>query len=413
MAHTRISPIDFLIHEQTKDMLDTEKRMLNDRDSYLRSIRETLEKSSLPPHQINRMMQDTEEEFDGLPTPYQNPGAYKLMMHLINTLKQGLDSFVNSSDGSEVEWKEFPVFGTASIREVSAYITNTASPLIILSNSIFGLANQISKAIAWAYPVVQAGKKLSYSTNVDEIKKRLDDFKEPSGRFADLFFSYFMGYNTHASEQYYLEKRYMDMQVTFRDSFEIFVLAHEYSHYYFEHETFMIGGNEFSAEEVEGVKEKVIDNYFQEFEADAFGAKLTISAIQKKHDVDKTLAVAGVYLCLKSLELIRRVNNLRDGKDEDHFDSMTHPPFEMRYEYFRELVLEDDTERTGSFLDTIDFIVDYYWAEFKSVYCLVEERFKSRLDLQIRDLIGKEWVHKVIQGIIYDMYPKSIEIERF
>lgn len=309
------------------------------------------------------------EDMNSCPSKYQNVLEYRIMRDLFFSLKEVIDSgMVTSADGLKIEWKDLPVFGTLKMNDFSAYITlvnNVSDPLIVFSDTVLNFASLISKAISLSFPVKkEKNGGVSYSTDIKKIKQLLETQKEGIARFVDLMTAYSMYGRSKMAEAYYIDRKYIPLVDTFCIAFETFIIAHEYSH--FVHED--LGSPTLDMDELNTTEaeDELVSRYSQELNADVLGATLTLAKMNMA-GYDKTLSASGVYLCLRSLELINRVKNILRGRDEDYYYSDTHPWPDFRIKMFLDKVVGNDIACLDYF-KTIDFLIDIYWQEFRKTF---------------------------------------------
>lgn len=332
------------------------------------------------------------------PTKYQNPHTYSLLNSLISSLKSVVDE--NSADLTEkykIQFKDFPVFGSVSMGLFSAQVLCLNNEnLLLFSDGVFGFANLISKIIACCCPINGARSTgYNYSFNKTEIKKNLDNNGIIIARFLDVMFAYMINKDPHQAKQYFIDKKYLSFSEIIRDSFELFIVAHEYAHISLGHFT-----NEQSKELLDSNNNDfdvnaLIYNWNQELDADALGAHLVILLMQKK-GYDSLISAFGIWTCLNVIWLIDRLKEAEDI-ERIHIPSFstTHPPVDLR----KENILQMFSKIKGSndFFLTIDFIFEELWDRFFSFYQSLKKTFN------INEINSTEINFRVIQKIIYKM----------
>ncbi|MCH5142444.1 MAG: hypothetical protein J1G07_01850 [Clostridiales bacterium] len=325
---------------------------------------------------INQMYSD-------LPTKFQNPLTYSLLKDIIKNIKDTVEK--NSEELSlkfKIENNYFPIFGTVSMGQFSAQICspkNSNDSLIIFSDGLFGFANLISKVIASCLPCVKdKDGGLSYSTDKNNIKNNIKHDNLLIVRFIDLMFAYMMREDPHRAQQYLIDKEHLYLSELIRDSFEIFVAAHEYAHYALGHLSDSTSEKlfDFSSEKIEAISYK----WKQEFEADELGAYLTVLYMGSR-GIDTFLSGLGIWVCLSVIEVIEKLKATYEDKDLDLVNfSTTHPPISLRKEFL--IKHYSEIQAAKKFFDSIDYVFNILWNCFYKFFDFIKElQQKTKLDI--------------------------------
>lgn len=324
-----------------------------------------------------------EKMFSTPPTEKQNPLTYSLLYDIIRAFSDLIEEKKEEfSKQYNVELKKFPVFGTITMGEFSAQAISCGEldeSLMLFSDGLFGFANLISKLVATAYPMKNDAAG-SYSSKKEDILENISKNNLLIARFLDLMLAYMLCNDAHRAKQYIIEKEYFNFSEIIRDSFEYFVVAHEYAHFSLGHLS-AESNKKLFGQDCKDV-EKIIFNWAQEIEADKLGAVLTLHVMtQRGYDV--FISGMGIWVCLTVLDYIEKLRKVLEGQETDEELSMTHPPISIRKEAF--LTVLPNEKEAREFFSSIDVIFDELWKYFIRFFNSLKQML-SKQKISLKDL---------------------------
>lgn len=175
--------------------------------------------------------------------------------------------------------------------------------------------------------------------------------------FADLIFAYAITNHASNAKQYTPEFSLATISSMFRESFELFILGHEYSHLLRGHFSDWTTVAADTKHYVELNKEKIeimVTNWLQETEADVLAAYLAITAME---DCDFASSYAGVDISSITLIILERMEIELKGKT---LYPVTHPPAEVRREVVYRHLLDVNQDIKGIY-EANTYVVDALW----------------------------------------------------
>lgn len=315
---------------------------------------------------------------------YEIPG----WSYLLKSFARGLDNIKHKIlNEFNIEPRPIPLFGSLDLGTFAAEIRSPINNevVILITSDLFTFANLFSKSIAMATPYENSGERIEFSLRLDSIQKNLQT-SDSITRFSDLMLACLYDEQISYARPYVLQDRtallFADI---LRDAFEMFVFAHEYSHWILGH---LDNGGKREIHNLNGMYiDSIAKNWQEEFEADFFGAILTIEMMKQK-DIDSSLSFLGIVNCIKAFEVFERVDAMKTKKKSTF--SETHPSATMRIEMLKKRILFDNEEMDVSHIGSL---VDELWRKFSNIY-----------DALVK-MIGVEFYTKVpffvIQEIIY------------
>ncbi|MFF7777235.1 hypothetical protein ACFZCG_22755 [Streptomyces tanashiensis] len=238
-----------------------------------------------------------------------------------------------------------PVLGmlaTGEINAVTLLAPDSQAHLVVFENELFNFANLFSKAVALAMPYEgSAAEGVTFSTDIDRVRRHLRDSPEAVHRFRDVVLAYLLHGRPSRARPYIPSQIVRGMGSILRDGMELFVLGHEYGHVMEEHVADrrtprrMLGTGDADVTEVAWMWE-------QEGVADLIGWDLCLMAMGD--GLGPSLPHAGVELFFSAGEVLERaVLLLMTGGDDPRPGPSTHPPTGLR----RHIVREHAKQRLG------------------------------------------------------------------
>ena len=330
------------------------------------------------------MLDELRMQVGQLPTEYQNPSTFMILQMLFKKIQKAA---VYMSEQNKFNFPDRLTYGTASIGSFTAFVEDREHEqdyLILVSDDLFTFAHLLSKSIGML-TIDFSGKSgdktwFHFNLNEDHIEHALITNHEAIIRFTDLILAYSITNRASNAEQYTPDHRLAAISSLFLDSFELFVVGHEYSHLLLGHFFDRAGVAEDTEHYVELNAEKIeiiVTNWKQEIEADVLAAYLAITAME---GYDFASSYAGVDIGLITLIILERLESELKGKT---LDPVTHPPAEMRREAVYENMLKVDNSIKGIY-EANSHIIDALWN--RCMYLI------TKLDEMLRETVN----HKII-----------------
>lgn len=296
-----------------------------------------------------------------LPTEYQDPCWFEVLQNLYERIQKAA---VLMSEKNKFTFPNKLTYGTAAIDSFTAFVedyNHDQDYLILISDDLLTFANLLSKSIGML--LIDPSKKtdtdgwMHFNLGTSHIDHMLITNHEAVIRFADFIFAYAITNRASNAKQYTPDLNLTAISSMFRESFELFILGHEYSHLLCGHFSARTTVATDAKHYVELNKEKIeimITNWLQETEADVLAAYLAITAME---GFDFASSYAGVDISLISLIILERVEIELKGKT---LHPVTHPPAEVRREVIYQHLLDVNQHIKGIY-EADTYIVDALW----------------------------------------------------
>ncbi len=263
------------------------------------------------------------------PSRSENLNWYVLLDSLINNMEKSLDRI-----GFVIPDKY--LFGSLYTGRLngSAYMTNNSYKLILIENGLFGFANMISKVLSKCIILNKEDGRVWFSVDLNETFERIERDEEIRTRLWELLHAYLFDGNPYLAKRYMINDESFHLYEGFRNSFEYFVLGHEFGHLICGH----LNRNVCNLRTIDETEyyEINIENWNDEIEADMLGMRLSFETM-KYSGYDYSQCFCGPELFFSSVELIENsldvikygsINPLNRAVD-------THPPIAIRRETLR------------------------------------------------------------------------------
>lgn len=323
--------------------------------------------SRLSPEQLKfysyKLKSDLDKKYVEVPTEYEDPLTYNIMMELSRDIKSVAPKKI---DDSRVQ------FGTLPLGPVEALhiaVPDSTEHLIILESELFYFCNMISKVISTACPIREitykptaAGTKerwISYSLDLKDVENNLNMNGAVLKHFIEIFLAYLIYGSVTKAPGYIVPEEYFRPYVSFRHGMELFAMGHEYAHILSGH----LNIDQYIERNIAGHKVKEIPHtWAMELLADATGAMMMIDAMFKNYRVDISLSYADTELFLQSLSLLERATKIT--KNESPMDDGTHPPLMRRRDELRgfmKKIYGDDVQPSLDFASKVENVVELLW----------------------------------------------------
>lgn len=331
-----------------------------------------------------------------LKTKYQDPYTYSILFDIIQDIEEIKGDIFRGMDLNI----EMPYFGTVDFDMFSAEICSTEcnDKLIIISDGLFTFANLISKIIVQIFPMEEKGDIQEFSTDVKKILNYIENNLEIKLRFFDLMLACLITREPPRAQPYILNHNLDAFLDIIRSSFEIFVVAHEYSHSVLGH---LDDKNIHRISKLESIEDselnQIYHNWDDEIHADLYGAGLTLG-IMKKKGFDLYLSMLGIIVCTNSFELFEKIEVLRFGEKKVRDIFTTHPPGFVRtnfliQQYFDSLDIE--------LFDTVGKVIEGLWKDFTISFLELQSLIEDKFQMNIYDM-----PFEITQNLMYHILKK-------
>lgn len=326
-----------------------------------------------------------------LKTKYQNPYTYGILNDIVQSIEKiKADIFRNM----DLDIK-MPCFGTVDYDVFSAEIcaANCDEKLIIISDGLFTFANLISKIMTQIFPLEKDDDIQRFSADIEKIKRQIEDNKEIKLRFFDLMLACIVTKEPPRAKPYIIDFRLNALLSVIRESFEIFVVAHEYSHSILGHlEDKKIN----STSKIEELSDSEIKEIFHSWEdeimADVYGAGITL-AIMNKKKFDPYVSMLGIIVCMNSFVLFDKIEQLRQGNSDKQKISKSHPSGAMREKFVEQQYFENKDLGLFKMIDTL--FADL-WDEFEVFFGKLSDIIEKTTKMDIYEI-----PFEVTQSLMY------------
>ena len=327
------------------------------------------------------------------PTEYQNPSTYSLLRSLFLRIES---SAIKLSKDNDFTFPQKLTYGTANIQAFTAFVNDSNQSedyLMLISDELFTFANLLSKSIGNLTISNSSNPEMwSYCFDETHIKQALRNNHDTVLRFADLILAYAITNRASQAQQYNLSSQeQIAIASLLRDSFELFVVGHEYSHLLLGHlkEDHDASSEKHYVQLNDEKIELIFTNWSQEINADILAAHLAIIA---QNGYDFSSAYVGVDYCLIALIILERLETHLKGKK---IIPISHPTAEIRREMvFRELSKIES--RIDGLYNSNTFIVDELWN--RCMYLV--EKLSKMMD-QLLHLPLTRISYRLTQNILY------------
>lgn len=326
-------------------------------------------------------IKETEKD---LPTDYQTVWSYALLKTIFREIQEVIANAKVRDERIE-KLPPMPVFGTVSMGDFSAQIVCPIEDdyLIVFSEGLFGFANLFSKVIADCFVLEKTDEGWNiFSTAFAKIEKRMKETPKIQRHFDDLLLAYMVERHPHAARQYYLSEALAGMQSILCEGMERFIAAHEYSHLVLGHladtgrkfREIMPDHGAVPSESAE-IRE-VFYQWRDEIQADMLAMDITMQIMLRK-GYGKALSFLGIQAAMLGMELLDRMQNLKEGKNPlQPVARATHPSTEMRKQLLQEKAQNID-ENILDLVKVQEKIVDLLWNNFMCFYRELENSLQE------------------------------------
>jgi len=267
-----------------------------------------------------------------LPTELENPECYALISrygkHVVEiAVEHGLEV------PSEI------VLGSLTTGEVNAITIRVPAggTIVAVNAGMFLFLHLSAKAVSSFFAAApEKDGSLVFSYSEDDLRDAIGANQEGHIRFTEVLFAYLVLGHPGFARQYFQTGPQQLIASLFRDTAEMYVVAHEYSHLIYGH----LGSPSAYRKRMLGPTEieELSFNWGQEFQADNLALKLTLSYNSKKR-LDLSLSYAGIDFLFSLMDIVERAAALGN--------STSHPPARVRREMLRDWLRQKFSNGAG------------------------------------------------------------------
>jgi hypothetical protein len=368
--------------EYYKDFRDPEEIKTERYQKYSKAIEEQKKQLYGMPgmrHMIDRYGLPPLEDID-LPTVFESPVMYPILQDLSKEIEDSIRETPIYDGETRSILPKLPLIGTIPSGRVNAMaikVPNAVEYIVAFEDQFTIFAHLVAQVIAQSLPLKVTNGGVEPIMDFKEIDNHLSNHPEAAQRLKELFFAYlFMGAPGHAPS-YLLDEPFYSLTSVFRDSMELFVMGHEYSHLILNH----VNGSK-SEKRHKGNIEffEICFKWVAEFSADELGMTLAMTSMKKKKYLSLVLSYAGIDLFFSIMDILEKsisiVKNCSVNVDSD-----THPPILQRRETIRKMLTKIEGEKFSEVAihsaKALEYIIMLLWEKIKpSLYEARSDRFE-------------------------------------
>lgn len=332
-----------------------------------------------------------------VPTKYQSFSSYAILDRLFKKINKTANELF---DKSKIKIPQRVTYGTVHINQFAASVQSTDDNndyLIMVSDCLFMFANLLAKSIGLL--LVESNQKnktrgYSYSLSKEHISNELNNKSEAIIRFTDLILAYIVTGQASCARQYTPNLKLAAISQLIMESYELFVVSHEYSHVLLGHLQIKEEGKCTPTGAVE-VADEIIkvasNNWKHEFEADALAANLTINAME---GYDFATSYMGVDIGLITLIILDRINGLLGVEVGIN---LSHPPAETRRKMIFDILYKYDNVIENIY-ETNTYVVDSLWNRCMYIIVKINDFYEKTLKSKLVNID-----YGITQNLLYKM----------
>ncbi len=323
-----------------------------------------------------------------IPTKYQNPWEYKIILDIANRIETSANSLRFSFKNIEWGLKDLPLnivkpmigtLPTGDIQGTTYLVPSSNEYVIVFENDLLHFCNLLSKIIAIGMPLKSVeGNDIHFSTKNNAIQKNIDQNGIILQRFQELILAYLIEGTVTKATPYVLEFPHARLADPLLKSMEHFVMGHEFAHIYLKH----VENKKTNADK------PIVFLWKEEEEADSLSVLLTIGAMQNMGAVGSAGCI-GAECFFSALEVIERGKCiLKTGKDNWYWSGGKkdgplgkHPPSETRRTKIREDMVKYFGEKSIEVGSYVQEIIKILWEKTKP---LLVQKYQDRVKLNPR-----------------------------
>lgn len=270
----------------------------------------------------------------------------------------------------QVELALKPIVATALTGHVNGLTIPLPVPqycAILIDDGLFTFSMLVAKSVAYSFEpqrTVNGGSGYRISDEIIVKKNRGRD--APLSRFADVLWCYLIKGHPKFARVNRLRQEYMSLYTALLFGMEFFLVSHEYGHVALGH--LRRQGKSLIEKHDEALV--IARRHEEEFEADAYALDVTLSIFRDTHSIE--FLYGGIECFLQMTAIIRDAVCMATKGRSDELASGSHPSIELRKAHLRtklaQYASEAECVAAVSFAETVERIVDAYWAGTKDMF---------------------------------------------
>ena len=201
-----------------------------------------------------------------VPTKFEDPDWYSVILEIAEKIDR-----IVKKHGYDLS-RSKPLFGTlpsGNVNAMAVTIPGSFHRLILIEEGLFSFANLMVKAVTAVFSSRDGeGGMVEFSLDEERVEKNLADSAEIQERFLDVIMSYLVNGHPAFAKSYLPDRRSSAFSSYLCNSFEVFVLAHEYGHLIFNSRT--------DKKDLQQQEREMNPNWIEEFVADTKGLEILI-----------------------------------------------------------------------------------------------------------------------------------------
>jgi hypothetical protein len=237
---------------------------------------------------------------------------------------------------------------------------------VFFDDGLLDFTNLFATATGFAMPISESPGGFVFSPVESKVRRRLVEDGAPAARFLEVMVAYVVGGDAlTAGSHDGLDQRWTGFGELRGDAMNLFVLGHEFGHVIARHSRAPSADpRRISAD----LPPEVDDAWFQEFQADTYGTRLSMAALLARN-YGVGLCAMGAELFFGAVDTIDRTVSMLEHGDEEHPRtglSHTHPPASLRREFFRtklipQLLPEEAAAEAVTVCETTEQVISLLW----------------------------------------------------
>lgn len=392
-------------NQNEERVLDNFKKMLNSKDF------------DEAKHQLEILK--TERKIS-VPTPYQNPGSYRLLLELSDIVEKGFSTcqFIHKKTGKNTMLKDLglnfvrPTLGTIHFGSINAYTypCDNKDYLIVFEMELSTFCFLLCKVIVQALPAYDP-TFTNFQMYSDKINEEINKNPEIAKRFEELIIAFITSGRATLAPQYVLHPKFYDLLSHLCQAMETFVVAHEYSHILLGH----VDNLRYSNSKPNNLKD-IMFSWEDESNADGLGVPLMIEGLRTVGYQSENVSYCGAESYFSGYEILERAKCLiQTGNDEWYWKECCkedgslglHPPSHTRRESLRNQMREIYGEKFLTISKIVETIIKTLWEKTKP------NLIKNRKELYIKLLSYQVETNcsKKKYSVALDLLDKILELD--
>jgi hypothetical protein len=362
-AHVFLENLQRQVYESLGDWAESELSR-GDQQAGKRSLEkhaQRLRANGASEEEISMIMEKLRDTPDALPSRFEDPNAYAIMLSLEREIRDAAAEFSNELPSNIV----LGTLPTGQVNAITVKVPDSEDYLVLFESQLFTFCLLMSKAITGALLTEEKeGKFFKFSTDEEHWKSMIASRPVIRERFYEVLVAYLVTGRPANAKPYFVPKNHEVIVSSLLTPMELFILGHEYGH--------VIGGHlehsQLAKRMISSIEvDLTLQNWEQEFQADALGLQLALSAsIKEGYDIG--LSYWGADFFFKCVQLVER--GLAILTDNTVGGSDTHPPSSERQKALRRSLSERLGEQQARgplhLADTIDRLSDYLMTTVES-----------------------------------------------